>query len=131
VGESVLDEKVFRTSILRNLIGFSFFFSLINNGLQLIIMKKASLRFYGELNDYLPIEWQQRAVKFTIKSQNTVSEMLESCTVPYSEIDLILANGKPVGFDYQLQSNDQISIYPIFRSIDIAPLNLINRGYVH
>jgi len=91
-------------------------------------MNKVSLRFYGELNDYLPIEWQQRSFKFTIQSQVTVSDMLESCAVPYSEIDLILANGTPVDFDYQLHSNDQISIYPIFRSIDIIPLNLINRG---
>ncbi len=94
-------------------------------------MKKVSLRFYGELNDHLPIKWQQRNFKFTIKSQSTVDEMLESCAVPHSEIDLILANGKPVEFDYQLQSNDQISIYPIFSSIDIAPLNLINRGHMH
>lgn len=94
-------------------------------------MYKVSLRFYGELNDYLPIEWRQRSYTTTLRQQSTVSEMLESCAVPYSEIDLILANGKPVDFDYQLQSNDQISIYPIFRSIDIAPLNLINRGYIH
>ncbi len=102
-----------------------------NNGLQLIAMRKVSLRFYGELNDHLPIEWQQRTFKFTIKSQSTVGEILESCVVPCSEIDLILANGKPVGFDYQFQSIDQISIYPIFRSIDIAPLNLIDRGQRH
>jgi uncharacterized protein len=94
-------------------------------------MKKISLRFYGELNDYLPVEWRQRSFDFTIKSQITVSEMLESCAVPYSEIDLILANGMPVDFEYQLQANDKISVYPVFRSIDIVPLNLINRGCMH
>ncbi len=94
-------------------------------------MGKVSLRFYDELNNHLPIKWRQRTFKFTIKSQSTVDEMLESCAVPCSEIDLILANGKPVEFGYRLQSNDRISIYPIFRSIDIAPVNLINRGHRH
>ena len=102
-----------------------------NDVLQLIVMRKVSLRFYGELNDHLPIEWRQRTFRITIKSQSTVGEILESCAVPCSEVDLILANGKPVDFDYQFQSIDQISIYPIFRSIDIAPLNLINRGHRH
>jgi len=90
-----------------------------------------SLRFYGALNDYLTIEWLRQSCEFTIRPKITVSEILESCAVPYSEIDLILANGKPVGFDYKLQANDQISIYPFFCSIDISPLNLINRGYIH
>jgi len=94
-------------------------------------MYKMSLRFYGELNDYLPIEWRQQSFEFTIRPKSTLCEMLESCAVPYCEVDLILANGRPVDFDYKLQANDQISIYPVFRSINIAPLNLINRGYIH
>ena len=104
---------------------------LNHNGLQLSGMYKMSLRFYGELNDYLPIEWRQRSFEFTIMPKSTLCKLLESCAVPYSKIDLILANGKPVGFDYKLQANDQISIYPIFRLIDIAPLNIINREYIH
>ena len=94
-------------------------------------MYKLSLRFYAELNDYLPIERQQRSFDLTINSQFTVVELLESFRVPYAEIDLVLANGKPVGFDYQLQSHDKISLYPIFRSINITPWNLINREYTH
>ena len=94
-------------------------------------MYKVSIRFYGELNDYLPLYLQQRSFTKTLRSKSTIRDVLESCVVPYSEIDLILVNGKTVDFDFQLQSNDQISIYPIFRSIDIAPLNLINRAHTH
>ncbi len=94
-------------------------------------MCRVSIRFYGELNDYLPLYLQQRSFANTLRPLSTVRELLVTCAVPYNEIDLILVNGKPVDFDFQLQSNDQISIYPIFRSVDIAPLNLINRGHTH
>lgn len=94
-------------------------------------MNKISLRCYGELNEYLPSKWRQRSFEITIKLQKTVAEVLGICSVPVAEIDLILANGHPVDFDYQIKFNDKISIYPVFRSIDIAPLNLINRGNLH
>jgi len=94
-------------------------------------MNKISLRFYGKLNAYLPMIWRQRSFEFTINLQSTVVEMLESCVVPLGEVDLILANGEPVDFDYQIKLNDKISIYPIFCSIDISPFNLINRGMLH
>lgn len=60
--------------------------------------------------------------------QTTFNSLVDSIGVPSSEIDLILVNGEPVGFDYLLQENDYISVYPLFRSVDISPLHLINRG---
>jgi len=50
--------------------------------------------------------------------------------VPSSAIDLILVNGEAVGFDHRLHTNDHVSVYPLFRSIDISPLHLINRGFL-
>lgn len=94
-------------------------------------MCKVFIRFYGELNDYLPLNFKQRSFANALRPLTTVRELLETCAVPYDDVDLILVNGKPVEFDLQLQSDDQISIYPIFRSVDIAPLNLINQGHTH
>ena len=86
------------------------------------------IRFYGELNDYLPLLNQGRSFFSEYKNQTSVNHLINSFCVPSSAIDLILVNGEAVGFDYLLQTNDRVSVYPLFRSIDISPLHLINRG---
>ncbi len=86
------------------------------------------IRFYGELNDYLPLLKQGRSFFVEYKNQISVNHLINSFCVPSSAIDLILVNGSPVGFDYLLHTNDHVSVYPLFRSIDISPLHLINRG---
>jgi uncharacterized protein len=94
-------------------------------------MYTINIRCYGELNEYLPASWQQGSFKLTVSYRITIIDILKLCRVPIDEIDLILANGDAVDFDYQIKSYDKLSIYPIFRSIDITPHNLINRGSLH
>jgi len=91
-------------------------------------MANLNIRFYGELNDYLPLLRQGGSFIAEYRDQTTFNSLIDSIGVPSSEIDLILVNGEPVGFDYLLQTNDYISVYPLFRSVDISPLHLINRG---
>jgi hypothetical protein len=91
-------------------------------------MANLYIRFYGELNDYLPLAKQGRPFVVEYNNRASVNTLLDSIGVAFSAIDLILVNGEPVGFDYLLQANDSISVYPLFRSIDISPLQLINRG---
>ena len=91
-------------------------------------MANLRIRFYGELNDYLPLARQGRLFIAEYMNQTSVNHLIDSFCVPSSAIDLILVNGEPVGFDYLLQTNDCISVYPLFQSIDISPLHLINRG---
>jgi len=45
--------------------------------------------------------------------------------VPHTEVDLILANQLPVGFDYHPVNGDYISVYPVFESFDISTINLL------
>ena len=92
------------------------------------LMANLYLRFYGELNDYLPLAKRGRPFVAEYKNQISVNRLINSICVPSSAIDLILVNGEAVGFDYLLQTNDCISVFPLFRSIDISPLHLINRG---
>ena len=35
---------------------------------------------------------------------------------------MIIANGCSVGFEYQLQDNDRVAVYPVFEGIDISPI---------
>jgi hypothetical protein len=42
--------------------------------------------------------------------------------VPHPEVELILVDGAPVDFSYQVQEGDRVSVYPFFESIDTGPL---------
>jgi uncharacterized protein with PIN domain len=52
----------------------------------------------------------------------SVKDVIESCGVPHTEVDLILANGESVGFSYRVADGDRISVYPVFESFDISPI---------
>jgi uncharacterized protein with PIN domain len=82
----------------------------------------AHLRFYAELNDFLPAEKRQRAFLHRFGLSPSIKDMIEALGVPHTEVDLILVNGCSVDFSYLVRDGDQISVYPVFESIDIAPL---------
>ncbi|MCD6352676.1 MAG: Mut7-C ubiquitin/RNAse domain-containing protein [Proteobacteria bacterium] len=78
------------------------------------------LRFYEELNDFLPLEHQKVRFQRKLKQSPSVKDLIESCGVPHPEVDLILINGESVGFDHRISNRDDISIYPVFESFDIS-----------
>lgn len=80
------------------------------------------IRFYEELNDFLPP--QQRKVEFVhpFQQAGSIKDLIESLGIPHTEVDLILVNGVSVDFDYLVQNNDCISVYPVFEALDISPL---------
>ena len=82
-------------------------------------MKTVHFRFYEELNDFLPIE--KRKVRFAHEFIDRVSvkDVIESLGIPHTEIDLILVNSVSVDFNYIIEEGDDISVYPVFDSMDI------------
>ncbi|MCG8325928.1 MAG: hypothetical protein MI673_10460 [Thiotrichales bacterium] len=89
------------------------------------------IRFYGDLNRHLYSHCRGSDVEVNIPGNCTVLSLLEYFGVPASEVDLLLVNAEAAGFEDVLQARDRVSIYPCFRSLDIAPLGLINRGSLH
>lgn len=85
-------------------------------------MKSITIRFYEELNDFLPKE--KRKVRFEQKffGRESVKDLIEAIGVPHTEVDLILVNGKSVNFNYILQDKDDVSVYPVFESFDIKDI---------
>ena len=83
-------------------------------------MKQAGVRFYAELNDFLPPEKTARTITCSFDVGGSVKDMIESLGVPHTEVDLNLANGEPVDFTYRVREGDRICVYPEFRSIDIS-----------
>lgn len=85
-------------------------------------MKQAAFRFYAELNDFLPPHRRFAAFPYLFEVSGSVKDVIEASGVPHTEVDLILANGESVAFNYLVQDGDRISVYPVFEAIDIAPV---------
>ena len=90
-------------------------------------MITASYRFYAELNDFLPAFLRQRRFRLLQRKGSTIMEMIDILNIPRTEVDLILLNGEPADFSNRVQADDLISVYPLFRSINVSPFNRIKR----
>jgi len=92
----------------------------------------ATIRFYGALNDFLSPQWRHKNMTFKYQDHQSVKDVIESLGVPHPEIQLILVNGQPAGFDHKLKPGIKISAYPFFHTIDVDSLNLANpKPYIY
>jgi len=82
---------------------------------------KAEFRFYEELNDFLPPVQRKRTIEYRFSGHPGIKDPIEVFGVPHTEVELIVVNGRSVGFDYQLQTGDRVAVYPVFESLDISP----------
>ena len=85
-------------------------------------MNSALIRFYEELNDFLDQSRKKREYRIQFELKRTVKDIIEGEGVPHTEVDLILVNGNPVGFDHHIVDGDRISVYPEFELLDISPV---------
>ena len=83
-------------------------------------MKKAYLRFYEELNDFLSHAKRKKRFQIVFTSSPSIKDVIEAQGVPHTEVDLILINGKSKRFTFQLKGEENISVYPVFESFDIT-----------
>ena len=90
-------------------------------------MPTARFRFYAELNDFLPAENRGRPVERRFEISGSVKDFIESFGVPHPEVELVLANGEPVEFSYQVRDGDAISVYPVFESFDVSPVPRVRK----
>lgn len=82
----------------------------------------AELRFYEELNDFLPEERRRVAFPVEIDRARSVKDAIESAGVPHTEVDLVIVDGRSVDFSHLLRGGERVAVYPMFESLDIAPL---------
>jgi len=82
-------------------------------------MTTITIRFYEELNDFLPYEKKKKSYKIFVNGSPSVKNVIEREGVPHTEVDLILVNSNSVNFTYHVKNNDYISVYPVFESFDI------------
>jgi uncharacterized protein with PIN domain len=82
----------------------------------------ATLRFYEELNDFLPQHRRKRDFEIEVDRARSVKDAIESVGVPHPEVDLILVDGRSVGFGHLLRGGERVAVYPMFEALDISPL---------
>jgi uncharacterized protein with PIN domain len=87
-------------------------------------MPSVAVRFYGELNDFLPVERRQRPVVHRFSGTPSVKVLIESLAVPHPEVDLILLDGEPVDFAVPVPDGARLAVYPRFRALDPGPARL-------
>ena len=85
-------------------------------------MQRATFRFYEELNDFLPPERRRRAFTHAFDGTPSVKDQVEALGVPHTEVDLILVDGEPVGFERLLRGGERVAVYPMFETLDISPV---------
>jgi uncharacterized protein with PIN domain len=87
--------------------------------------KRATFRFYAELNDFLPPARRQSAFEHEFSGSPAVKDVVEALGVPHTEIDLLVADGEPVGFGWTVRAGARVSGYPRFTSIDVGPVTRV------
>jgi uncharacterized protein with PIN domain len=88
-------------------------------------MGTATVRFYEELNDFLPEERRKRQFSAPFTPGDTVKALIESLGVPHTEVDLVLINGRSVSFQRKVSPGDRISVYPVFESLEISAITKV------
>jgi uncharacterized protein len=85
-------------------------------------MATATLRFYAELNDFLAPERRQRDWLVGFEPPVPVRHLIETCSVPHTEVELILRDGQSVGLEEPVTHGDRLAVYPMFEAFDVSPL---------
>jgi uncharacterized protein len=82
----------------------------------------AEFRFYEELNDFLPEARRKQAFAWSFRGTPSVKDTIEAIGVPHTEVDLVLVDGRSVGFDHLLRGGERVAVYPVFERLDISPV---------
>lgn len=88
-------------------------------------MKRAFLRFYAELNDFLVPSSRGRTIEHDFHGTPAIKDVIESLGVPHGEVELVLVNGTSVGFEYRLGNDDRVSVYPMFEALELGGLRKV------
>jgi uncharacterized protein len=79
-------------------------------------MLTVSLRFTGELNDFLRKPLRHILLTKSLDHHTTVKDIIESYGVPHTEVDAIFVNGRSVDFNYHVDDGNIIGVYPLAES---------------
>jgi uncharacterized protein with PIN domain len=86
---------------------------------------QVTVRCYAELNDFLPASRRQLTFEAECHPGASVKDLLEGLGIPHTQVDLLLVNGEPAGFEARLAAGDRVTAYPVFEAFDIAAVSRV------
>jgi uncharacterized protein len=92
----------------------------MGRSLDLDLEREIELRFYEELNDFLPRERRKRSFRHRFRGTPAVKDVVEALGAPHTEIDVILVDGESVGFGHRLTGGERVAVYPTFERFDVS-----------
>ncbi len=73
---------------------------------------RVRLRFEGELNDFLPAEKGHVAFEHPAGKTDTLKHVIESLSVPHTEIGAVVVNGQLADLSNPVADQDDIQVFP-------------------
>lgn len=86
------------------------------------MQNKASYLFHNELNDFLSKKDKNKKLEHAFYNSPIVKDSIESLGVPHPEVAHIKANGNFVTFDYRVNNDDNIEVFPYFCILDVESI---------
>ena len=74
---------------------------------------KVRLCFHGDLHVFLGSKSGDAVIERQLVEKTSIKDIIESCGVPHTEVDLILLNEQAVGFDHTLANNAKVDVFPV------------------
>ena len=98
---------------------------------------KVRLRFHGDLNVFLRGKAGDAVVERPLAEKTSIKDVIESCGVPHTEVDLILVDDQTTVFGHTVASNATAEVFPVkergtiytdkrLQSIGITSLSLMD-----
>lgn len=81
---------------------------------------RATFRFHGEMNDFLPARLRGGDVAFSAAAAPSVKDAIESLGPPHVEAAWILVDGRPAGFGHVLRDGEVLDIHPVSAALPVA-----------
>jgi len=75
------------------------------------------LRFYAELNDFLPPGLRGGGLDCTPAPQHSLKHLVESLGVPHTEVALVLVDGRPGSLREHVHGAARVAVFPAFRRL--------------
>ena len=86
--------------------------------------------FYGELNDFLPVEKRDAEFETMAGSTDTLKHLIESIGVPHTEVERVTVNGLPSALAKPVAAGDHIEVFPFTEPLRIQNIRFVLDGHL-
>ena len=73
---------------------------------------QADFHFWGRLSKLVAGAADATGIAYRFRGSPAVKDSIEALGLPHTEVDIILVAGRAVGFDYPLQADDRVEVFP-------------------